>query len=256
MTIIGRKRLSRREAQNQTRERLIESARHLFIRSGFAGTSLRDIAEVAGYSQGAFYSNFSCKEAVLLEILKRHVASEDEQLEALIEDNQCSGGQILAALENWFENFERDRGWSILAVELQLHALRSPTFAESYACFWLEHEQRVARLVSRMFARCDKIVPIEAAQLAAGLTALANGLAVQESAKRPLRIAATITLFLDALIAAAEPDEHERPYVGGREDMQGAVENEATLGFHCSACRQKAKHGLHRPLKLSRTDST
>lgn len=205
--MIGRKRLSRHEAQNQTRERLIESARHLFVRSGFGGTSLRDIAEEAGYSQGAFYSNFSCKEAVLLEILKRHVASEDEQLEAIIEDPEHSIDEVLAALETWLEAFERDRDWSILAVELQLHALRSPTFAESYARFWSEHEQRVADLVSRTFTRCSKIPPVDPAQLAAGLMALANGLAVQESAKRPPRIAATITLFLHALIAVADPHE-------------------------------------------------
>jgi AcrR family transcriptional regulator len=208
MTMIRRERLSRQEAQNQTRERLIEAARQLFIRSGFAGTSLRDIATEAGFSQGAFYSNFPCKEAVLFELLKRHVALDDRHLDAIVGDSERSLDQILAVLKSWFEKFERDRDWSILTVELQLHASRSPTFAESHARFWLEHEQRVAQLLSRTFAHCGKVVPAHPTQLAAGLMALANGLAVQENAKHPPRTAATISLFLQALVAAAEPDEN------------------------------------------------
>jgi AcrR family transcriptional regulator len=201
--VAVRKRLSRHEAQVQTRKRLVDAARGLFVRHGFGGTSLRDIAEEAGYSQGAFYSNFPCKEAVLLDILKRHLALEEKQLDAIVGNGEHGAEQVLAALGKWFEKFETDRDWSILTVELQLHALRSPTFAESYSRFWLEHEQRVADLVSQTFARCGKVVPVDPAQLAAGLMALSNGLAVQESAKCPPRIAATISLFLQSLLAAA-----------------------------------------------------
>ncbi|EIZ78312.1 TetR family transcriptional regulator [Novosphingobium sp. Rr 2-17] len=195
----------------QTRERLIESASHLFVRFGFAGTSLRDIAEEAGYSQGAFYSNFPCKEAVLLEILKRHTAMEDEEIEAIV-GNEChSIEQVLAAVETWCEKFEKDRDWSILTIELQLHALRSPTFAESYAQFWLAHEERIAELIRLTFERSGKIVPAHAPQLAAGLMALANGLAVQESMKRPPAIAATMALFLRTLITGAEQNASVAP---------------------------------------------
>lgn len=204
--VTARKRLSRQEAQVQTRERLVDSARDLFIRHGFGGTSLRDIAEEAGYSQGAFYSNFPSKEAVLLELLKRHVALEDDRLEAIVGNKELSAEQVLTALGGWFEKVERDRDWSILAIELQLHALRSPTFAESYDRFWSEHEQRAADLVSQTFARCGKLAPEDPAQLAAGLIALATGLAVQEGAKRVPRIATTLSLFLDALIVAAQPE--------------------------------------------------
>lgn len=195
----------------QTRERLIKSATQLFIKSGFAGTSLRDIAEEAGYSQGAFYSNFPCKEAVLLEILKRHTAFEDEELEAIVGNEDHSIEQVLDALELWCEKFEKDRNWSILAIELQLHALRSPTFAASYAHFWLEHEKRIAELIRRTFKRAGKVAPAHCAQLAAGFMALANGLAVQESMERPPLIAATITLFLRSFIDAAERETHVVP---------------------------------------------
>lgn len=205
--MTGRKRLSRQEAQLQTRERLIEAARSLFVQHGFAGTSLRDIAEEAGYSQGAFYSNFTCKEAVLLELLKRHIDLDDDKIATIVEDRNLTVDAMMDALQMWFEQLERDRTWSILTIELQLHALRSPTFAKSYAGFWQEHERRVSELVTRTFARLGKAPPAPAEQLAAGLAALANGLVVQESSVRSSRIAVTVIAFLKALLAAG-PNAH------------------------------------------------
>ena len=86
-----RKRLSREQSQAQTRERLLEAARSLFVQRGFGGTSIRDIAEEAGYSQGAFYSNFPDKEALLLDLLRGHMEAEARQLatvfDSIIKDN-------------------------------------------------------------------------------------------------------------------------------------------------------------------------
>ena len=199
-TTSRRKRLSRPEAQAQTREHLVEAAKRLFIECGFAGTSLRDIAEEAGYSQGAFYSNFPCKEAVLLELLKRHVALEDDEIETIVADRNHSPEQILAKLEEWLTRFEKARDWSVLTIEFQLHAMRSPSFAESYAAVWMEHEQRVALMLRRMFERLGQTPPADVTPIAAGLIALTNGLVVQQSAGRPTYISATIAMFLRAVL--------------------------------------------------------
>lgn len=205
MRMPAKRRLSRQEAQGLTRERLVEAARRLFVQKGFGSTSLRDIAEEAGYSQGAFYSNFACKEAILIELMRRHANLEDSEIEAIIDKQECAAEEILAELAAWFGSFEKDPNWSVLAIELQLHALRSPAFAESYARFWLEHEQRAAALIRRLFERVGKMPPVQAGHVAAGLIALANGLAVQESAIRQPPIAAIIIMFLQAILAS-EPD--------------------------------------------------
>ena len=54
-----------------TRMRLIEAAETLFIRKGFDDTSVDEISEMAGYSRGAFYSNFDDKEQVFLAVIDR-----------------------------------------------------------------------------------------------------------------------------------------------------------------------------------------
>jgi len=51
--------------------RLIEAAERLFIRKGYDDASVEEISETAGYSRGAFYSNFDDKEQVFLAVIDR-----------------------------------------------------------------------------------------------------------------------------------------------------------------------------------------
>lgn len=57
----ARTRLSRDESREETRRRLVDSATELFARFGVSDTSLHTVAEHAGYSRGAFHSNFDDK---------------------------------------------------------------------------------------------------------------------------------------------------------------------------------------------------
>ena len=51
-------RLSREERKARTRVDLLAAARTVFLRRGFHGATLDEIAEEAGYTKGAVYSNF------------------------------------------------------------------------------------------------------------------------------------------------------------------------------------------------------
>lgn len=56
----ARRRTTRRRAE--TRRRLFAAALETFAERGFYGASVEDICERAGYTRGAFYSNFASKE--------------------------------------------------------------------------------------------------------------------------------------------------------------------------------------------------
>lgn len=56
-----RTRLTRQESREATRHRLIAAAIELFAHDGVSATSLHAVAEQAGYSRGAFHSNFADK---------------------------------------------------------------------------------------------------------------------------------------------------------------------------------------------------
>ncbi|HWW05348.1 TetR/AcrR family transcriptional regulator [Collimonas sp.] len=197
-------RLNREQSQALTRERLLQAGRKLFVQNGFGGASIREIAEAAGYSQGAFYSNFVDKDAILLELLRAHMETEAAQLAAVFASAELSGEEVLAALDAWADTLHADANWTMLSIELQLHASRSPAFAAAYEAVWKTHRSALGHVIERLFAHLALVPPAEPEQLAAGFMALAHGLGLQGTAVHPAPAGKMIMLFLRGLIAAAE----------------------------------------------------
>ncbi|MEU1514524.1 TetR family transcriptional regulator [Streptomyces sp. NPDC005811] len=108
-------RLSRVESQERTREQLVATARELFLRDGYGVTSLSDVAETAGYSKGAVYSNFRSKGHLCLAVLDDIRA---EQLALLTESVMRDPGaeDRLAAFASWSEA-NIGETWTVLEVE-------------------------------------------------------------------------------------------------------------------------------------------
>src|ERR1700735_5925499 len=94
-----KQRLTRQESRLETRARLLESAAQLFARGGYEGASVDLIAESAGYSKGAFYSNFESKEAIFLELLDIHKRREIEALSQLLA-RDVSGAELVSLIRN------------------------------------------------------------------------------------------------------------------------------------------------------------
>ena len=65
-----RKRLTREESRAQTRATLMAVGREHFLRHGLGGAVAEKIAEDAGYSRGALYSNFDGKEDLFLAVIR------------------------------------------------------------------------------------------------------------------------------------------------------------------------------------------
>ncbi|MCP1104026.1 TetR/AcrR family transcriptional regulator [Serratia nevei] len=197
-----KKRLTREESQRQTRERLIETARQLFIANGYGATSIRDIAGQAGYSQGAFYSNFASKEALLLLLLQRHMQAEADQLSNLTQHDARTPTQVLAALDAWAATLNLDVDWGMLSVELQLHAQRSPAFAAEYQKIWRHHQAAIASVLATLFQRLEKTPPAAPDELAAAFMAMAHGLSLQKSMHGGEPYGKILMLFLRGLLYA------------------------------------------------------
>ena len=62
---------------------------------------MRDIAREAGYTQGAFYSNFQSKEDLLLDLLRQHKAQEAERITGSVATAGQDFGKAFEALEHW-----------------------------------------------------------------------------------------------------------------------------------------------------------
>ena len=122
-----RRRLTRAEAKEQTRERLLESATRAFAEKGFGGASLEEIAESAGYSTGALYANFANKEELFMEVVAtRRTRAAARRADAVGEvfDQQADPFDALSRL--FVEVAERDRQFAPLQAEFWLYAVRHP----------------------------------------------------------------------------------------------------------------------------------
>src|SRR4051812_29687054 len=64
-------RLTRAEQRERTRDALLDAAGRVFVERGFSGASVEAIAAEAGYTRGAFYSNFASKDELFAELLQR-----------------------------------------------------------------------------------------------------------------------------------------------------------------------------------------
>lgn len=175
-------RLSRAEQQAATRERLLAAAEEAFSRLGYGGASADMIAAEAGYSKGAFYSNFPNKEAILLELLRRYSERDMAELERLV---GLEPDDLRAAVTEWLNTAFMNSDCPELAIELQLHARRSPDFAEQYYALQRKQIDALAQILRDYFAKLSVTLPIDARDLAASMMALANGIRLQRPTDEP-----------------------------------------------------------------------
>jgi AcrR family transcriptional regulator len=200
-------RLTREESQEQTRQRLIAAACKQVAERGFASTSVRDIAREAGYTQGAFYSNFKSKEDLLLDLLRQHKTQEAEHITAAIATAGDDFGKAFAALEDWARDFGMDASQALLATELQLHAARHPEFGQAYAALMAEQRQIYAQLLERLFALASHAPPVPPQELAGSLMALARSQAIDHALYGAASAGAVLLTVLRGVFArpAAQP---------------------------------------------------
>jgi AcrR family transcriptional regulator len=66
-------RVRTRPTRDDTCEKLFEAAARVFEEQGIGGASIEAIAAAAGFSRGAFYSNFKSKDELIIAMLEDHV---------------------------------------------------------------------------------------------------------------------------------------------------------------------------------------
>ena len=66
-------RVRTRPTRDDTREKLFEAAARVFEEQGIGGASIEAIAAAAGFTRGAFYSNFKSKDELIIAMLEDHV---------------------------------------------------------------------------------------------------------------------------------------------------------------------------------------
>lgn len=143
-------RLTREESRALTRAKLLESARAVVAREGYESASVDRIAEEAGFSKGAFYSNFSSKEEIILELLETHSLQDVTEIAGLIGE-VTDPERIIEIISNWADMRSSDPSWGLLALELFRRARRDATFGDRHSTLFRAQWQRLGEILLQMF---------------------------------------------------------------------------------------------------------
>jgi AcrR family transcriptional regulator len=139
-------RVRTRPTRDDTRDKLFEAAARVFEEQGIGGASIETIAAAAGFTRGAFYSNFKSKDELIIAMLEDHVAqSVRRNLDLLAEHSDL--GDFIAALRAVDRSKQDPLGRSpLLHMEMILYVARA--------------EQRRPELAKRLRARRKLIADI------------------------------------------------------------------------------------------------
>jgi AcrR family transcriptional regulator len=110
-----------------TREILLSSAQQLFIERGYAQVSVSDICAAAGFTRGAFYSNFTDKDDIMSALFDQHAQDRLERLQAMLSEAPARTADQWAL--GLLAVTPQDRGWILLFLEFRLLAARHPELA-------------------------------------------------------------------------------------------------------------------------------
>jgi AcrR family transcriptional regulator len=205
VTLSRKKRLTREESRGETRARLMAVGRKHFLRYGLRGAVAERIAEDAGYSRGAFYSNFDGLEDLFLAVLVEEEERRSASFRAISSGADSAGARLQQLRENSM-NLLTDRDWIVLRAEFEAAALVSEpmrrTFAELYRRELAEARQTVEELAKDPGIKIN----LPPQDLVLAILSFSHGLAVKQrilgADLPPGPTRALIGSFLDLLITA------------------------------------------------------
>lgn len=189
---------SRAEQQARTRADLLAAAAQVFARHGYHGTSVDMVAEAAGYTKGAVYSNFDRKEELFLALLDMRMAESVSSLEALVAGTAPEArSEALGAQHGSLAVY--DRSWLLLELEFALYAARNDDVRERMGTRQAASAQRIVALVERHLAESGVAGEAAPEDLAHLLIAAADGLALMELTRPDVESGRLLTLLLELI---------------------------------------------------------
>ena len=215
-------RLSRAERREQTREELISAAEASFVSRGFHASSVDEVAERAGYTKGAVYSNFASKEDLFFAVYERRV---ERVLTEVVPGLRQAGaeGAFDWLATGTIDRRDRDDGWLAVFFEFWAHVLRHPELRERFAAIHARFLEPLAEGVRQLAEDRRLALPddVTASQVVLAWNAMEIGLGL-ERLTQPQAVDGVLArrmgwLLLDAVVGRAQPSTSSN---GPRQDRR------------------------------------
>jgi AcrR family transcriptional regulator len=176
----------RRVKRETVRERVLEAANAMFAEEGFAAASLDRVAEAAGFSKGAVYSNFANKDELLLALVMEKIDARIKLIESRLAMLWAKGGApkgmdlSLAAGRELRALGAADPAWQILFLEFWLRCARNEELRKRLS----EKRNAMRGAIAKSVQAMASVAGIalnneEALNMATAVLALSNGLGIE-----------------------------------------------------------------------------
>ncbi|MGH3210094.1 MAG: TetR/AcrR family transcriptional regulator [Trebonia sp.] len=178
--LTPRRRLTQAEAREQTRRMLLAAAADVFARNGFAGASLEEIAEVAGYTTGALYYHFANKQQLFLELLRtrwtRQTATEIRVVSEIFASDSADPFASLSRFVVTRAARQAESESLPLSGEFWLYALRNPEAMDVVAEKLREQVDGLEPVIAGAMDRAGTAPGITSGEMTTVVLALFQGL--------------------------------------------------------------------------------
>lgn len=139
-------------SRENTRARLLDAAAEVFAEVGLDAASVEAVCDRAGFTRGAFYSNFESKDELFLELAARVTSGRVEAVKARVGALESAAELTLLSadplqlVEQVLDIEGDDRLGILLMSEIRNHALRDPELAAAY----LKQDEEMVRSVTHI----------------------------------------------------------------------------------------------------------
>lgn len=139
-------------SRENTRARLLEAAAQVFAEVGLDGASVEAVCERAGFTRGAFYSNFESKDELFLMLAASVSEVRVNAVRTRVEELTAAGALVegcdpIDLVQQIMELGGDDRLGVMLLSEIRIRALRDARFGEAYLAQEREMVSSIAQIV-------------------------------------------------------------------------------------------------------------
>lgn len=156
-----------------TRAALLRAALEVFAEYGFQAATIEQVCTRAGFTRGAFYSNFSSKEELFLALFDEHSRQVLDRLTELADSLPTDTLQEYAEHVARIDPAERD--WYLVSMEFTLYAIRDAQAAWVLARHDAQLRAELARSLTALLERAGLTLTVDAEELARLLIAIREG---------------------------------------------------------------------------------
>ena len=170
-------------SRENTRARLLDAAALVFAEVGLEGATVEAVCERAGFTRGAFYSNFESKDELFLTLAgtvgEARLRAVRERVTALVGDGTLQCHDPVDLVQQIMDSGSDDRLGVLMLSEIRIRALRDSAFAAAYLAQEKEMVAGIAAIIQEIVDTGQITLRISALEAASLLMVVWEGMTVR-----------------------------------------------------------------------------